>query len=127
MRISDWSSDVCSSDLPGRTIGLVIRQSGPGGALQLIASQTGRQEPLTDRNLLAAVIRHLLMTVKVIAGIHWQALQLLRKGAAFFRWRRPPAEPVPGSRPAPRPFPQRRLRQSAALANQYARASLRGR
>lgn len=88
---------------PGRTIGLVIRQTGPSGALQLIASQTGRQQPLTDRNLLAAVIRHPLMTVKVMAGIHWQALQLWRKGAAFFRWSRPPAEPVSGARPATRP------------------------
>jgi len=79
---------------PGEKIGIVIRQSGRGGALQLIASQTGRHETLTDHSLLKAVIRHPLMTVKVIAGIHWEALQLWRKGAAFFRWSRPPAEPV---------------------------------
>ncbi|WP_341705319.1 DUF1365 domain-containing protein [Ferrovibrio sp.] len=84
---------------PGETIGIVIRQTGPGGALQMVASQTGRRAPLTDHSLLKAVIRHPLMTVKVIAAIHWQALQLWRKGAAFFRWSAPPDQPVSAGRP----------------------------
>jgi DUF1365 family protein len=79
---------------PGEKIGIVIHQHGPGGALQMVASQTGRQKDLTDHSLLKAVIRHPLMTVKVIAGIHWQAWQLWRKGAAFFRRTTPPAEAV---------------------------------
>src|SRR3546814_1050821 len=33
MRISDWSSDVCSSDLPGPLLG-GVRQNDPGVALQ---------------------------------------------------------------------------------------------
>lgn len=88
---------------PGEKIGIVIRQHGPGGALQMVASQSGRQQPFSDRNLLGAVIRHPLMTVKVIAGIHWEALQLWRKGAAFFRWSRPPADPVSAGLPGRRP------------------------
>lgn len=79
---------------PGDSIGITIRQFGRGGALQLVASQVGRREDLTDHSLLKAFIRHPLMTVKVMAGIHWEALQLWRKGAAFFRWSPPPAEPV---------------------------------
>jgi DUF1365 family protein len=87
---------------PDERIGIVIRQHGPGGALQMVASQTGHREAFNDRALLRAVIRHPLMTVKVMAGIHWQALQLWRKGAAFFRWSSPPAEPVSAGLPGPR-------------------------
>ena len=84
---------------PGDKIGILIRQLAPGGALQLLATQTGRREDLTDHSLLKAVIRHPLMTVKVIAGIHWEALQLWRKGAAFFGWSPPPRDAVSPGRP----------------------------
>lgn len=83
---------------PGDTIGILIHQHGAGGALQLVASQTGRREAFSDRALLKACIRHPLMTVKVIAGIHWEALQLWRKGAAFFGWTTPPRDPVSAGR-----------------------------
>lgn len=79
---------------PGEKIGILIHQHGAGGALQLIASQSGRGEALSDHSLLKALIRHPLMTVKVIAGIHWEALQLWRKGAAFFGWTAPPQDAV---------------------------------
>lgn len=84
---------------PGDRIGISITQLSPAGAVQLVATQTGRHETLTDHALLKAVIRHPLMTVKVIAGIHWEALQLWRKGAAFFRWTKPPREAVSTGRP----------------------------
>jgi DUF1365 family protein len=83
---------------PGEKIGILIHQHSPAGALQLIAAQTGRREALSDHSLLKACIRHPLMTVKVIAGIHWEALQLWRKGAAFFGWSPPPAESVSAGR-----------------------------
>ena len=83
---------------PGERIAVQIRQHGPGGALQLIATQTGRREDLTDHTMVKALIRHPLMTVKVIAGIHWEALHLWRKGAAFFGWVKPPAEAVSGGK-----------------------------
>jgi len=79
---------------PGEKIGILIHQHGASGALQLIASQSGRGEAMNDHSLLKALIRHPLMTVKVIAGIHWEALQLWRKGAAFFRWSAPPRNTV---------------------------------
>lgn len=84
---------------PGEKIGISITQLSPSGAVQLLATQTGRHEALSDHSLLKAVIRHPLMTVKVIAGIHWEALQLWRKGAAFFRWTEPPRKAVSTGRP----------------------------
>ncbi len=85
---------------PGEKVGISITQLSPSGAVQLVATQTGRRETLTDHSLLRAFIRHPLMTVKVMAGIHWEALQLWRKGAAFFRWTEPPRDAVSTGRPA---------------------------
>jgi DUF1365 family protein len=85
---------------PGDKIGITITQLSNSGAVQLVATQTGRREALTDHSLLKAFIRHPLMTVKVMAGIHWEALQLWRKGAAFFRWTAPPRDAVSAGRPA---------------------------
>lgn len=64
---------------PGDRLSLRIRQAGPEGET-LIATQTGRARPLTDRALLGAVLTHPLMTLKVMAAIHWQALRLVLKG-----------------------------------------------
>ncbi len=50
------------------------------GATFLTASFTGERRPFTDKALLAAWAQHPLLTVKVIAGIHWEALKLFLKG-----------------------------------------------
>ena len=46
---------------------------------------SGRRRPLTDGELLKAFAAHPLMTLKVVAAIHWHALRLWRKGARFQR------------------------------------------
>lgn len=51
----------------------------------LVAAFSGRREPLTDRALLAALLRYPLMTLKVTAGIHWEALRMLGKGIPIHR------------------------------------------
>ncbi len=73
---------------PDERLAVVIRQWTPEGAL-LVASQTGQRRPLTDTTLLRAFVTYPLMTLKVIAGIHWHALKLWRKGAKLVP--RPPA------------------------------------
>ena len=77
---------------PGERVSIVIRHSGPQG-LRLVASLTGRRSALTDRALLGVFARFPLMTLKVIASIHWQALRLWLKGAKFHP-HRPHAAPV---------------------------------
>lgn len=64
---------------PGARLGLRIRQAGPEGET-LIATLTGRARGFSDRALIAVILGHPLMTLKVIAAIHWQALRLWRKG-----------------------------------------------
>ncbi|MEQ8814774.1 MAG: DUF1365 domain-containing protein [Thalassobaculum sp.] len=81
-------------DEPGERLRVLIRLVGPDGADRLIATQTGVRRPLTDARLLASLASHPWNTVKVTAGIHWEALRLWLKGAPFHTRPEPPATPV---------------------------------
>lgn len=63
-----------------------IDESDAEGLL-LVASFSGRREPLSDRALLRALIRYPLMTLKVTVGIHWEALRIWWKGIPVHRHR----------------------------------------
>lgn len=69
---------------PADAFSLLIRERDAAGEI-LRAAISGRRRPLTDRELVKAFAAHPLMTLKVIAAIHWQALRLWRKGARFHR------------------------------------------
>ena len=78
---------------PGKRLTQLIRQSGAiTGEVteQMIATFTAERKPLTQSRLLLALITHPLMTAKVMAGIHWEALKLWRKGATFHSRPAPP-------------------------------------
>lgn len=60
-------------------LALVIHQTDAQGRL-LDASFIGRRRAWSDAALLSLWATHPLMTVKVIAGIHWEALKLWLKG-----------------------------------------------
>lgn len=79
--------------LPGERLQLLIRQDIPDGQ-NLIASHTGQRRPLTDRALMRVFATHPLMTVKVMAAIHWEALRLWLKGAPYHRRPAPPETPT---------------------------------
>ena len=52
-----------------------------------------RRRAVTGANLWRVLVRYPLMTVQVVARIHWQALRLWRKGAPFYvhpKKRKPP-------------------------------------
>lgn len=60
-------------------------------AIVLTATLTGRRAALNDTALLRAAVTYPLLTLKVVAGIHWEALRLWLKG---MRLRKRPAAPA---------------------------------
>ncbi|MEL7154495.1 MAG: DUF1365 domain-containing protein [Pseudomonadota bacterium] len=77
---------------PDKRLAVRIRQHDADGPY-LIATQSGTRRPLTDATLFCLWAGHPLMTVKVIAAIHWQALRLWLKGAKFIPYRGPYPDP----------------------------------
>ena len=64
---------------PGERVGVSIQTRDQEGIV-LTASFTGEARPMTDAVLLRALATHPLLTLKVVAGIHWEALRLWLKG-----------------------------------------------
>lgn len=71
-------------DPPGDTVLVNINETDADGPL-LFASFAGRRRPLSDRTLLAALFAYPLMTLKVTAGIHFEALRLWIKKVPVYR------------------------------------------
>ncbi len=64
---------------PDEAASVAITVEDGEGAILHTAFNAHRSE-MTDRSLLAAWLGHPLLTLKVIAGIHWEAVRLLLKG-----------------------------------------------
>ena len=70
---------------PDERLGLRIKQTGAQGET-LISSLNATRKDLTDAALLKCFLSYPLMTLKVVAGIHWEALRLALKGVHFRRY-----------------------------------------
>ena len=73
---------------PADAVSIAVAVDDAEGLI-LSTAFTGSRRPLTDATLLGAWASHPLLTLKVIAGIHWEALKLLLKGIRVRS--RPPA------------------------------------
>jgi DUF1365 family protein len=78
---------------PGEAVSVVVAVRR-GDTPILTASFAGRRRPLTDAALLRAFLSHPLLTWKVTAGIHWEALKGIIKGARYRHRGAPPKHPV---------------------------------
>ncbi|HSM96116.1 MAG TPA: DUF1365 domain-containing protein [Rhizomicrobium sp.] len=63
---------------PGDSVLIAIRESECGNPV-LHAAFSGKRQTLSDRNLALAVLRHPLMTIKIVAAIYFEALRLWLK------------------------------------------------
>jgi DUF1365 family protein len=75
---------------PGVTLATRIYGNDAGGAPMIFATFTGARREFSDMTLLTALATYPLLTVGVVAAIHWEALKLLAKG---LRLRRRPSPP----------------------------------
>ena len=78
---------------PGKVVRLRIHETQSGEAL-LSATFAGQAQQLGTAQLAACLLKFPLMTWKIVAGIHWEALKLWLKGARF---RSSPPAPEPAS------------------------------
>lgn len=85
---------------PGERLSLAIRETGPEGLI-LTAVQTGAFRALSTWTALKAVLAHPLMTLKIVAAIHGEALATWLRGAPLVE--RPVGPTVPASRAEPMP------------------------
>ena len=75
---------------PGDSVRIRILETDAEGPI-LAASFNGRRRDLTSARLLAACLAIPFMTLKVVAGIHWEALRLWLKGVGLRSRPAPPA------------------------------------
>lgn len=78
---------------PEEQVRVFIQTSDRDGPV-LNAAFKGERLALTDRRLLSLFFRYPLMTIKVIAGIHWEAVKLLFKGMRLKAGAPDPVMPV---------------------------------
>jgi uncharacterized protein len=78
---------------PAEDIAVSIHESDAEGAL-LFASFAGERKPFSSKVLWQLFWSYPLMTLKVIGGIHWEALRLWIKGVPLVHRPNPPPEPV---------------------------------
>ena len=79
--------------VPGKVLSLLIRETSDNEPV-LDAWFTGQRRPLTDRTLLRLGLAIPFLTLKVIAGIHWEAMKLWLKGLPVFSHTAAPEDAV---------------------------------
>ena len=65
--------------MPGQRLSVHITGSDAEGPM-IVAAFSGRREALSDGALARTFLSHPLLTLKVVGGIHWEALRLWLKG-----------------------------------------------
>lgn len=74
---------------PGESVSLTVTGSDAEGKL-IVASFTGKRRALSDGALFGLFFGLPLLTLRVVAGIHWEALKLWMKGIGIRRHPEPP-------------------------------------
>jgi DUF1365 family protein len=78
---------------PGETTAVAVNGSDKEGRL-ISASFAGRRRDLTDAAVAGILLRHGMLSLKILGAIHWEALKLWLKGLRLQPRPAPPADPV---------------------------------
>ncbi len=78
---------------PAGTVSVTVRGSDAEGTM-ITANFAGERLEVSNRALLATFLRHPLLTLKVVGGIHWEALKIIAKGIRLHQRPPPPATAV---------------------------------
>ena len=101
-----WTARTCEARLEtalslyartGRGLDIIVGPSTEaiaGEGKILTATWEGERTELSDKNLLKTLLTHPLLTLKIIGGIHWEALKLWIKGAKYISKPEPPSKTV---------------------------------
>lgn len=84
-----------------RTVARIDYHDEAGGPVLIATSISGTLEALTPQSQRRALWSHPLLTLGVIARIHWQAMRLWLRRTPFFRQPAPPADFVTAGSPQP--------------------------
>jgi DUF1365 family protein len=87
---------------PAERVAIGITADDATGTV-LAASFAGRHVELTDAALVRAFLRHALLAIRVLGGIHWEALKLWRKGVRLRPRPVPPVDAVSIAMPREQP------------------------
>jgi DUF1365 family protein len=79
--------------LPGERLRVLIHETREGSPI-FDASLTGERRELSDRSIVLQIARMPWMTIKVVVGIHWQALKIWLRGARYHAKPAPPQSDV---------------------------------
>lgn len=79
---------------PDERLSVIIHETDRDGQDLLVAAQTGDRRPLSDGALFRAWLAHPLMSFKVIAAIHLEALGLWLRGLRYIPRAEPPARDI---------------------------------
>ncbi len=78
---------------PEETVTIAIRGYNDDGTL-ITAVHTAQRSEMSDASLVRTLVTHPLMAIKVIGGIHWEALKIWLKGVRLQERPAPPEKPA---------------------------------
>lgn len=78
---------------PGDKLRVQLNETREGAPL-IDTAMAGQAKPFSDAEILRQVVRMPVQALKVLIGIHWQALKIWSRGARFHKKPKPPSAEV---------------------------------